>query len=448
MELLKLAVAQLRAKPFNTFLSIVMFTIGMSIIGVLMHFEDSAEKRIEQDIAGIDLVVGAKGSPLQLILSSVFHADYPTGNLNLVDSEKVKKHPFVKKTIPIALGDNHKGYRIVGTTKDYANNYKAELQEGDWNKQVMEVVLGSKVAAQTGLKVGDNFTGVHGFMEHGHSHDQHPYLVTGVLKEKNSVVDRLILTQVESVWHVHGQCDHDHSGEHEHEHGEHCDHCAHHHETPAIDKVLEKVKNNEELSAEEMQLYNEHKGQLSERTYEANEQITSLLVFFKSPLAATTLPRMINQNTVMQAASPAIELNRLMSLLGAGFTTLRILAWLIIAFSAINLLVHMLNRLNQELYELALLRSLGVSRFKSLLLLLTQGGILALTGWGFSIITTRLMLVILSTLNTDLGISLNNALLKGEVYLLFYALAIGCLSALIPAVKAYNTNIHYLLNRL
>lgn len=446
MELLKLAIAQLRAKPFNTFLSIIMFTIGMSIIGILMHFENSAQKRIEQDIAGIDLVVGAKGSPLQLILSSVFHADYPTGNISISDAEKIEKHPLVKNTIPIALGDNFKGYRIIGTNKDYANTYNAHLGEGKWNKQVMEVVIGSKVASQTGLKPGDKFTGVHGFMEHGHAHDQHPYLVTGILNENNSVIDRLILTQVESVWDVHNHnkhCEHDHADGHEH-----CDHCSHNHSTPTIENVLEKVADNEELSAEEMHLYNDHKGQLSEHKHDTDEQITSLLVFFNNPMATTTLPGIINQNTVMQAASPAIELNRLMTLLGVGFTTLRILAWLIIAFSAINLLVHMLNRLNLELFELALLRSLGVSRFKSLLLLLVQGALLASIGWIFSIITTRVMLVIISAFNTDMGISLSNSILTSEIYLLFYAIAIGCLSALIPAVKAYNTNIHYLLNKL
>jgi len=474
MELLKLAISQLRARPFNTLLGIVMFTIGMSIIGVLMHFDKATQRRIEQDLAGVDLVVGAKGSPLQLILSTVFHADYPTGNISLAEVEKITKNPLVKKVIPIALGDNYKGYRIVGTNHEYAKAYEADLQEGHWNEKVMEVTLGHAVAASTGLKVGDSFSGVHGFMEHGHSHAQHLYLVTGILKESNSVIDRVILTGVESVWLVHSpntECNHEHSSEHEHcdhcldqehkdEHAHcnheahqghdeaHCDHCADNKAELTTQKVLEKVSNKQELSEEEMQLFNRHKGQLTQVRHEAGEEITSLLVFYNNPMAATTLPRMINQSTQMQAASPALELNRLMALLGIGIKTLTILAWIIIAFSAINLLVYMLNRLNQELFEVALLRALGISRFKALLLLLLQGTMLVLCAWVLSIVSTRSLLATIADNTNQFGLSFSNSILTGEWYLLLYAIVIGCLAALIPAIKAYNTNIHYLLNKL
>ncbi|MCU4154611.1 ABC transporter permease [Carboxylicivirga sp. A043] len=463
-EILKLAIAQLRAKPFNTSLSIVMFTIGMSIISILMHFENHTQSRMQNDIAGIDLVVGAKGSPLQLVLSSVFHADYPTGNISLQDVDKINQHPLVKQTIPIALGDNYKGYRIVGSNSEYPQLYEAKLSDGQWNSNAMEVTLGAKVAAQTGLKPGDQFTGVHGFMEVGHHHDEDIYTVTGIMEKNHSIIDQLILTKVESVWAVHDngheacthehheECDHNQQHESNHEHHEGCSHNHsdehQHNASSSLENVLAKVDNNEELSAEEMQVFNEHRGHLSEKQLKANEAITSLLVFYKSPMAATTLPRIINQNTVMQAASPAIELNRLLSLVGIGLTTLRLLAWIIIIFSAFNLLIHMLNRLNQELNELALLRALGISRFKSLLLLLSHGLLLVLSGWMLSIVTTRIALLALSHFIEHIDFSIVQPLLKGEYYLLIYAAAIGVLAALIPAIKAYKTNIHFLLNKL
>ncbi|MCG8581156.1 MAG: ABC transporter permease [Bacteroidales bacterium] len=481
-DILQLAISQLKTKPFNTTLSIVMFTIGMSIISVLMHFENHAQQRMENDIAGIDMVIGAKGSPLQLVLSSVFHADNPTGNISLQDADKVKKHPLVKKTVPIALGDNYKGYRILGSSNEYAQLYNAQLSEGQWNNKVMEVVLGAKVAYHTELKVGDEFTGVHGFMDVGHSHDEHVYRVTGILHENGSVIDKMILTRVESVWAVHGgrhdTCDHEHHEDGGHQHSENCQHehhedgehqhnesCQHtHHEdgehqhsescqhahpvNNSIESIIKKVENNKELTAQEMSLYNEYRGHISEKQLAPEEAITALLVFYKSPMAATTLPRMINQNTSMQAASPAIELNRLMSMLGVGFTTIRLLAWIIIFFSAINLLIHMLNRLNQELNEIALLRALGISRLQSLLLLLSHGLILALSGWLLSIITTRIALVTLTHYFEQMDFQGIQPLLAGEYYLLVYAIGIGALAAFIPAIKAYNTNIHFLLNKL
>ena len=464
-EILKLAISQLKAKPFNTALSIVMFTIGMSIISILMHFDNHAQQRMETDIAGIDMVLGAKGSPLQLVLSSVFHADNPTGNISLQEANKIKRHPLVKKAIPIAMGDNYNGYRIIGTNSQYPIHYKAGLAQGQWNKKVMEVVIGAKVAKSTGLSLGDNFTGVHGFMDVGHSHDEHVYTVTGILEENGSVNDQLIITNIESVWAVHGtkddasghenheDCEHEHHHDCQHEHQEEKIHEHHHspHEHIAqssIDSIVDKVNNNQELSTEEMNLYKEYRGHLSEKQMAPDEAITALLVFYKNPMAAATLPRMINQNTTMQAASPAIELNRLMSLLGVGFTTLRLLAWVIIFFSAINLLVHMLNRLNLELNELALLRALGISRLKSMLLLLSHGLLLALSGWILSILTTRIALSVLAQYFEQVNFSDVPALLAGEYYLLLYAIAIGAFAALIPAIKAYRTNIHFLLNKL
>lgn len=450
IEVLKLAISQLKAKPFNTTLTIAMFTIGMSIISILMHFENDTQNRIEEDIAGIDLVVGAKGSPLQLVLSSLLHADSPTGNISLQDANKVSQHPFIEKTIPIALGDNYKGYRIIGSSSDYPLLYKARLANGQWNKKTMEVVVGNSVAKHTGLQPGDQFTGVHGFMEVGHSHNEHVYTVTGIIEENNSVIDRLILTKIESVWAVHGasqdKCDHEHHEGCDHEHHDENQH--EHIADSSLHTILEKVHNNQELTPVEMNRYNEYRGHLSEQQPAPNEAITALLVFYKSPMAATTLPRMINQNTTMQAASPAIELNRLISLLGIGFTTIKLLAWIIIIFSAINLLIHMLNRLNQELNELALLRALGVSRIKSLLLLLTHGFLLAIGGWLLSIIITRIALTAISHSIEQFNLSAFQSILIGEYYLLIYAIGIGLLAALIPAIKAYKTNIHFLLNKL
>lgn len=446
MNILKLAIAQLKSKPFNSTVSICMFALGMGIISLLLHFEKYTENQITGNLAGIDLVAGAKGSPLQLIMSSVLHIDNPTGNISLDEADKLSKNPLVKKSIPIALGDNYKGFRIVGTSKEYATIYQGELKTGDWNKQLMEVVIGNSVAENTKLKVGDNFTGVHGLVHNGHSHDNHTYLVTGILKPTGKIIDRVIITDVESVWKVHADNDDEHTCNNEHHEGEH-HHCDHHQTTNKIDLVLAKIENHEELSEHEMELFQEYQKNKGVAKSKAGKEITALLVFYRSPMSAVTLPRFINQNTSMQSAVPLLQLNRLMSLLGYGFSVLNILAWVIIVFSGINIMVHLLNKLNQEIYDIALLRSLGVGRFKIMLLLLLQSIVLAVLGWIAGMVIVRITIFSIGSISDYISMPMKYGIISGEFIILIYALAVGIASAIIPAIKAYRTDIHFLLSQ-
>jgi putative ABC transport system permease protein len=225
MNLLTLSGAYLRTNPLNTFLNLLLLALGMGTIVVLLLFSQQLEQRLLHDSRGIDLVVGAKGSPLQLILSSIYHADIPTGNIPLRDAKKIMQHKRVKTAIPLALGDNYHGYRIVGTTPTYPAHYDASLAQGRLWQKPLEATLGAEVARQTGLYVGAQFVGAHG-LTHGtaeHLHGEYKYTVTGILKPTGTVIDRLILTSIESVWKVHEeQQEHEqHSHANEPEHDEH-----------------------------------------------------------------------------------------------------------------------------------------------------------------------------------------------------------------------------------
>lgn len=462
MNIYKLSIAKLTAKPFNTFLSLLLFAIGVTIISVIFHFERRFEQNFRQNIAGIDLVVGAKGSPLQLILSSVFQADVPTGNISLEEAKKIKSNPMVKSTIPLALGDNYKGYRIVGTEQSYPDLYNCKLSQGEWFSKSMDVVIGAEVAEKTGLKVGDLFTGVHGFTESGHHHDEDKYTVVGIMTPNEKVTNRLILTPVESVWQVHAHHHHHHNHEGAEEEGEEhhyeeAEEEEHHHEHAheetghvhrvLLDSALYKVEHQQDLSKEELRAYNDYKGILQESDDDPSSEITALLVFARSPIAIASLPRIINENTNMQAASPALELNRLMSFLGYGIETFKILAWIIIVISGLNILIHLTNTLNQSIYEVALLRALGASRVKVMLLLLSQGSILSLGGWFSGIIISRIIWLVLPQIS-----AINFAGVEGitgkEMLLLLYCFVVGALASLFPAIKAYKTDIHFILSKI
>ncbi len=175
----------------------------------------------------------------------------------------------------------------------------------------------------------------------------------------------------------------------------------------------------------------------------AEKEITALLVTFKSPLGNVTLPRMINQNTSMMAALPAIEINRLFSLLGIGIDLLRLLAITIIIISGISVFISLFNSLKERKYELALMRTMGASRITLFMLIILEGLILSIIGFVLGFLISRGSLVFLSKVVSDTyhyDFS-NMGILREEFILLGITLLIGLISASIPAFQAYNTDI-------
>src|SRR5258708_18820985 len=170
MNLLQLAFSYLRARPLGTLLNVLLLALGVGTIGFVLIVNGQIGDSLNRDAQGIDLVVGAKGSPIQLILAGIFHLDAPTGNVPLKAAEELAKNPLIKRVIPLSLGDSFRGYRIVGTSPDYIGLYSGTLGSGTMWKEKMEAGLGATVAAKTGLGVGDPFVGSHGVTEGGTVH--------------------------------------------------------------------------------------------------------------------------------------------------------------------------------------------------------------------------------------------------------------------------------------
>ena len=201
MNDLSFIISSLKSRWLNSLLSILLTAFGVTISLLIIQFGNHFQDRLKSDGKGIDIVVGAKGSPLQLILSSVYHVDIPTGNISYDSIKKISKNPQVKSAIPLALGDNWRGHRIVGTTIEYLKHYDADLLRGKlWSKD-FEVVVGSLV----NLKINDEIIGSHGLFDEGGEHSDHKYKVTGILEPSGTVLDRLIITSVNSVLDIHGQ---------------------------------------------------------------------------------------------------------------------------------------------------------------------------------------------------------------------------------------------------
>ena len=167
MNLLTLSWKNLTFRPLSMLLSVILFALGVGLISLLLLLEDQLEKNFEKNLAGIDLVIGAKGSPLQLILSSMYHIDAPTGNISLKEARPFLNpaHPLIETAIPLALGDSYRGYRIVGSSTEILELYGAKLSTGEPWKYNFDVVLGSAVSESLGIGLNGEFKSSHGFIE-------------------------------------------------------------------------------------------------------------------------------------------------------------------------------------------------------------------------------------------------------------------------------------------
>ncbi len=453
----------------STLLSILLTAFGVAILCVIYITGDTFEKQLTSNTKNIDLVVGAKGSPLQLILSSLYHVDNPTGNIALAQARQLSENPFIEMAVPISLGDNFKGHRVIGTEPSYLELYDLSIQNGELWKTSFEAVIGSEVARKRGLGIGDEFFTAHGLSEDGHVHDDHPFKIVGILEKSGSIVDNLILCNLESVWDVHGlhhgDHDHSHDHDHEHEHGEqHAhehshedghqhdhdhDHHAHKHEHEEHHahehKHEAEVTNPEELVSEkpnDMFVKSIGADMLEDR----GEEVTALLIKYSSPAALGVIPRLVNESTDMQAASPAIESTRLFSLLGVGLDSLAILAYIIMLIAGLSVFISLYNALKDRKYDLAIMRSMGASQTKLFGLVLVEGLVITLIGGIVGLLLGHGALYLIGQQTTESAdfIEAFNIRVQ-ELVLILAACLLGILAAIIPAIKAYKTSISTIL---
>lgn len=440
MNLLSLSWKNLQFKPLNTTLSVVLFALGVGLISLLFLLEKQLQDNFEKNLAGIDLVVGAKGSPLQLILSSMYHIDAPTGNMTLKEARPFlnPKHPLIEQSIPLAMGDSYKGYRILGTTQDIIGLYEGKIGEGEVWKRNFEVTVGATIARDLGLKIGDQFKSSHGFDDNDDlaHEDAHAFKVVGILKPSGAVIDQLILTTPQSFWLVHDHGPESAAAEEEHEH-EHEEGHEHEHE-----EGHEHEHEHEEGHSHEEHTHDEIPKPLLEEA--EDKEITSVLIKFKGRnFQALNMGRNINENTDLQAATPAIEINRIFAQMDQGERVLRILAIVIIIVSALSIFISLYSSLKERKYELALMRVMGASPTKLFALIIIEGLLLAILGYGIGLVLSHgSMELIANFMKDSYRYSFSGAqFLVQEWYLLFGALLIGFIAALIPALQASKTPI-------
>lgn len=396
--LLRLAWTYLWARPLAAVLNVLLLSVGIASITLVVLVSEQVQASFDRDIRGIDLVVGAKGSPVQLILAGVFHIDVPPGNIPLAEVQQLQAQPQVAQLIPLSLGDSFGGWRIVGTTHDYIRHYDAKLAQGALWSRPLQAVAGAQVAERTGLRVGQTFAGAHGLGGGGAVHEQAPFELAGVLAPCACVLDRLILTATESVWLLHEK-----------------------------DTALDEA---------------------DRQALQAEREVTLALIRYKSPLAAVTFPRFVNATTGMQAAAPAVEVTRLLRLLGAGTELLRGLGAVLLAAAGLSVFIALWSAVRERRADLAMLRMLGAPprRIAGLLI----GEVLWLAA-----IACVLGLALGHALTAGVGLLLDaqrSLVVSGlwfsatEGWVVAGAFGVAVLAALIPSASAYHADPGVVLN--
>ena len=445
----------LRSKWLNSLLSILLTAFGVSIAIIIIQFADHLNKRLISDGKGIDIVVGAKGSPLQLVLSSVYHIDIPNGNIDYNLAKKIIAHPQIKKAIPLALGDNWRGYRIVGTTLEYMDHYKAEISEGRaWTKK-FETVIGSSVK----MKINDEFQGAHGLMDGGSIHENIKYKVTGIMKNTGTVLDRLILTSLDSVLEIHGHENINNSHEHHktdhqeyEEHGEHKDHGSHEdNEEHAGHKEHEDHRKYKEHDENENQLEHNEKDiqkNSDNKNVLLSPEITAFLITTKSPISNINLPRLINKESNFQAANPALEIIRLISMLGFGSKSFTILSIILISFSALSIFSGLAGNLENRMGDLSILRAIGYSKNRIFKIITLEGMIIVLNGLIVGIIFGLGGFLLLTEIITPLNISHASFNFNLNFFLIILTVFIaGFIASIFPAYRYSKISLANQLSR-
>ncbi len=398
MTSLTLAWASIRTRSLSAALCVIAAGAGIAMLCAIFLLSQAIDDGLARNARGIDIVAGAKGSPLQLVLSTVYHADVPNGNIEMEDYRKLLHNPQIAGAIPLALGDNYRGARIVGTTLDYLALYHAEAAQGRFFGQPFEAVAG----ALTGRRLGEQFAALHGFAADSDDvHNFHLYTITGVLKPTGTVLDRLIVTPYESVQQLHSHPDAD-----------------------------------DPDAAEELKL---------------GHQITAVLIKVKSPVAILNLPREINRSTNILAASPSYQMARLSQSLGFGRDVLTALGCGIVALSVLMLLSALASSLAARRYDLAVLRVMGASPLRLAATVMAEGLILSAGGAVIGLLGGHMLAYAIAMLVPSLhGLVLPQSLLTvraGDGALLAIGVGAGLLAGLVPALSAARTDIAGLLAR-
>ncbi|PMN70393.1 ABC transporter permease [Enterovibrio norvegicus] len=410
MTIFKLALQSLKNRKATALLTVLTVAISVVLLLGVERVRTQAKDSFANTISGTDLIVGARSGQVNLLLYSVFRIGNATNNIDWKSVEDIKSNPAVKWTIPIALGDSHRGFRVVGTTEEYFKHYRfgqkqaLSFREGEPFDGLFDTVIGAEVAKKLGYSLGDSIVIAHGLADKKFSrHDNLPFVVTGILAPTGTPVDRSV--------HV---------------------------SLPAIEAIHIGWESGAQLgtgiSAEDIDI----------ETLQP-DQITALFVGLNSRIQTFALQRNINEYTKepLTAIMPGIALHELWSLMSVAEQALLVVSGFVVIAGLMGMLSSLLTSLNERRREMAILRAMGARPSHIFVLLVSEALLLTALGIVLGVVTLYGVLAVASPfVLSHYGLQLSASWLSMHEWMLMgIVLSAGFLVGVFPALRAYKQSL-------
>ncbi|MEZ5978705.1 MAG: FtsX-like permease family protein [Planctomycetota bacterium] len=407
--LLWLVGKSLRQHALSSTVTVLVCAIASGLVLSVFSLEKQAREAFTGDV-GFDAVLGARGSELQLVLNAIFHLDTSPGNIPWSMYREIASRPGVELAVPYALGDNYAGFRIAGTTKELFEKYafgngrerKLELEPGNtlFDETRAEAVIGATVARATGMVRGSKFQPIHGVASNGNAHDI-TYVVTGVLQPTGTPMDRVIFVPIEGIFRMDG-------------------HVLRGSGSDYVPSPTEEIPD------------------------EAKE-VSAVLLRFSNAQRAFFLKEEVNRQGDRATLAWPIRtvMQEIFDKLGWMVRVLQGVAWLVVVSGSLSILAALWNTMNERRREFAILRALGARRGTVFSAIVCEATAIAVVGCLVGYVIYGVVgFAVAAVLREQVGVHLEVFSWQPVFgWILPGALVLGALAGLLPAARAYSTEV-------
>lgn len=388
-------------RRLTALLTVCSVAVGVALLTGVERIRTGAKASFANTISGADLIVGARGGPLHLVLYSLFRVGDATNNIRWASYQAIAERPEVAWTIPLSLGDAHRGFRVLGTNADYFAHYRfgrdrsLQFAQGRMFADAADAVLGADVAAALGYRVGDAIVVSHGIgqtsFEH---HDDNPFRVVGVLARTGTPVDRTVHVTLEGVRDMHAEPgdghDHDRAEDHDADdqhHDAHEDHDADHADGghDADDQHHDDHEDRDAAQTDADHHADDHEDRDADHAdvdHDVPAAITACIVGLKARPQLLLFQRFVNEYTEepLLAVAPGVALRQLWELVAVVETALLLVSALVVVAGLVGMLAMLLANVAERRREMAVLRAVGAGRGLVFGLLAAEAAMLAAGG--------------------------------------------------------------------
>lgn len=410
MNLLHLALQSAWSRKGNLLLAILSIAISVTLLLGVDIVRKETKNQFLNTVSQTDLIVGARSGPVNLLLYSIFHIGNATNNIQYRSYQTIQKMAEVAWTVPISLGDSHKGYRVIGTEKDFYQHVKygdasgLNFAEGKAFSDLYDVVIGAEVARKLHYKIGDKIILSHGVsLQNSPKHADKPFTISGILKSTGTPIDKSLQVSLRAIEAIHI----DWQGGRQ-----------------------SPLKIN---------------AQLAQKLAPAPKEITAMLVGLKSPVYTFKLQRRINElpQEPLLAILPGATLTDLWQTIGIFEKVLLSVSVLVLFAALIGMLITLLSTLNERRHEMAVLRAIGIHTIDIFKLFTFEALLIMLSGILVGLGLLYGLFFLLNPMATEiLGIFLTLPVLDEQQWIFIgMALGIAVMMGLIPGYFAYRQSL-------